>query len=425
MLGVYLKRARISLSISILVLVAILFMYAPAGRGATVDELKQKIQGREAEIRQLEAEIAQYQKSLEGQSKLSSSLTNEIKKLETQIKKLNADIRLSETQIQRAELRIGELSGEIGTKEETIDKKQEALSELLKTLDESDDESVIEVMLSYTSIADFFSDREASLSVNETIETQLRDLHKEKEQLVVEKTNKEKEEQEFISFKQDLSARKNAQETLTSNKSSLLKQSKSQESQYQKLVAEREEKQAAINKEMQSIEEELRKLINVNSLPGKHAGVLAWPVPNPVLTQGFGQTEFATTYGSDVYKGNGHNGIDLKAAIGTRLLAASDGIVKDLGNADAICPGGSYGKWIVIEHPNNLTTLYAHLSSFSVAKGDKVKRGDIIGYSGDTGFITGPHLHFTVYAGNTYKLISSRNCGLIPAGGYLNPLDYL
>lgn len=416
----------IFLTTSVLALIlGILFEFPSTGHSATVDELKQKIQSREAEIKQLEAEIAEYQKSLENQSKLSSSLTNEIKRLETQIKKLNADIKLTETQITRAELRIGELSGEITTKEATIQDKQKVLGELLKTLDESDDESVIEIMLSYANIADFFSDREASLSVNETIETQLRDLHKEKEELQVEKTNKEKEEEEFVSFKKDLSARKIAQESLTSSKSTLLKQSKNQESQYQKLVKEREEKRAAINKEMQSIEDELRKLIDVNSLPGKRSGVLSWPVANPVLTQGFGLTEFAMTYGSDVYKGNGHNGIDLKASIGTRLLSAADGVVKDLGNADALCPGGSYGKWIVVEHTNGLTTLYAHLSSFAVTKGAQVKRGDLIGYSGDTGFITGPHLHFTVYASNTYKMISSRHCGMLPAGGYVNPLDYL
>lgn len=413
-----------------LIAIFILFIFALVARphsvgSASVDDLRKKIQDREAEIRQIEQEIAAYQKSLENQSHLSKTLSGEIKKLETQIKGINADIRLTESRIQKTELRISELDSTIADEEKTIEHQKEILTELIKSLDESDKQSIVEIMFSYANIADFFSEQEASLSINKDIEQQLRELKKDKDELEIERSSKQKEEQDYIAYKKDLAGRKDAKQSLNGSKAELLKQSKNQESRYQQLVADREAKRAAIQKEMQSIEDDLKKLIDVNSLPGKHAGVLSWPVEIPVITQGFGMTSFAQTYGSDVYKGNGHNGIDLKAAIGTRLLAAADGVVKDTGNADAICPGGSYGKWVVIEHQNGLTTLYGHLSSIGITKGQSVKRGSIIGYSGDTGFVTGPHLHFTVYASNTYRLSQTRHCGSVPAGGYLNPLDYL
>jgi murein DD-endopeptidase MepM/ murein hydrolase activator NlpD len=79
----------------------------------------------------------------------------------------------------------------------------------------------------------------------------------------------------------------------------------------------------------------------------------------------------------------------------------------------------------VINHTNNLTTLYGHFSRLLVQKGDTVTRGQIIGYSGETGFATGPHLHFTVYAQSTFYMGQSKTCGPMPYGGDLNPTGYL
>jgi len=106
-------------------------------------------------------------------------------------------------------------------------------------------------------------------------------------------------------------------------------------------------------------------------------------------------------------------------------MAAEDGVVKGSGNSDIACPGGSYGKWILIEHQNHLSTVYAHLSVIKVSQGEAVKRGDLIAYSGDTGYTTGPHLHFTVYDARTVQMKSSRVCGILPYGGYLDPILYL
>ena len=140
-----------------------------------------------------------------------------------------------------------------------------------------------------------------------------------------------------------------------------------------------------------------------------------------VLTQGFGATEFA----KNGYKGKWHNGVDFGVPLGTTILAAEDGTVVAVGNQDSYCYRGAYGKFIVIEHKNNLTTLYAHLSQYIVKKGDVIKRGQVIGYSGKTGYATGPHLHFTVFAGPTFYMGPSKVCGPMPFGGDLNPLGYL
>jgi len=87
-----------------------------------------------------------------------------------------------------------------------------------------------------------------------------------------------------------------------------------------------------------------------------------------------------------------HTGVDLMASPGTPIEAAGDGIV--VGAA----PNGRYGNWIQIDHAGDLATVYGHLSAFApgIKPGVKVKQGDIIGFTGNTGRTTGPHLHFEI-----------------------------
>ncbi len=409
-----------------IVIPALVYVFMPfITYAASVNELRAKISSSEIEIKKLEAEIVQYQGALDKQSNQSQTLKNEIKKLETQIKKINTDIKLTEQQIRRTELRLEELGIEISAKKSVMETEKETVGLLVRSLHEKDGTSLVEILAGYGSLSDFFGKREASEATQEQLGQSLISLRKHKESLETEAERKKREEAELVSHRKDLSGRKNVQETINQSKSKLLSESKNQETRYQELLREREQKRALIQKELQAVEDELRRSIDPSLLPSKRAGVLGWPVENPKVTQGFGFTEFAINQGSDVYKGAGHNGIDFKAAIGARILASEAGTVKDFGNTDTICPGGSYGRWVIIEHPNNLSTLYAHLSSVSITRGQRVHRGDLIGFAGDTGYVTGPHLHFTVYASNTYQLRRTNHCGMVPTGGYINPLEYL
>jgi murein DD-endopeptidase MepM/ murein hydrolase activator NlpD len=87
-----------------------------------------------------------------------------------------------------------------------------------------------------------------------------------------------------------------------------------------------------------------------------------------------------------------HNGVDLVAPVGTPVLAAAGGTV--VGAA----PNAGYGNWMRIDHAQNVATVYGHLSAFApgIGAGAKVQRGQVIGFVGNTGRSTGPHLHFEV-----------------------------
>lgn len=107
-------------------------------------------------------------------------------------------------------------------------------------------------------------------------------------------------------------------------------------------------------------------------------GFFANPVPNGILTQ----------------RVHGWNGVDLGAPRGTPVYAAADGTVI-IARTNGAWNGG-YGSYIVITHENGSQTLYSHLKSGTVSFGQSVIKGQIIGYVGTTGRVTGPHLHFEV-----------------------------
>jgi len=91
-----------------------------------------------------------------------------------------------------------------------------------------------------------------------------------------------------------------------------------------------------------------------------------------------------------------HEGMDFSAPVGTPVYASGDGNVE---RADQNSAG--YGKHIRIEHGFGYISLYAHLSNYNVRKGQKVKRGDLIGFVGNTGRSQGPHLHYEIYKNGT------------------------
>lgn len=86
-----------------------------------------------------------------------------------------------------------------------------------------------------------------------------------------------------------------------------------------------------------------------------------------------------------------HEGVDISSKTGCDVFATASGIVEKV-----IISSKGYGNRIVINHDNGYKTVYAHLNGFSVKKGQKIERNDVIGYVGNTGLSTGPHLHYEV-----------------------------
>ena len=124
--------------------------------------------------------------------------------------------------------------------------------------------------------------------------------------------------------------------------------------------------------------------VNADGLGGESNAVLRMPVSGRV-TSSFGQ-RFHPILGYTRM----HEGVDLRAAAGTAIVAAADGRVVAVGWR------GGYGRQVAILHGGEIETTYSHMSAIAAHAGELVRRGQLIGYVGASGLATGPHLHFEV-----------------------------
>lgn len=129
-----------------------------------------------------------------------------------------------------------------------------------------------------------------------------------------------------------------------------------------------------------------RKLVRGSKqVPPMGSDEMAWPV----------QGQITSNYGWRW--GKFHKGVDIGAPSGTSVVAADSGMVSSAGW------NGGYGNFVKINHGGGKETCYGHLSRMAVKTGDKVNKGDVIGYVGSTGISTGPHLHFEVWVDGKHK----------------------
>lgn len=437
---------NLSLFLVLLAVSSYLLAASESISASRIDELKQQIIDRNAQILEIEKEIERYKKEIQLSVEESNTFKNQIKQLEASRKKLVADINLTQKQVDATELNIERLILEIQNKDEEIADKHIVLGEIIRNMNDIESISLVEIALSRDNFSDFFGNLERMNNFNKEINNSLSELKSLKISLEKDKKEKELHNNNLKGLKSQYVDQRRLVDINKSNKDGLLKETKNKEANYKKMLAEKESLRRAFESELLELESQLRIEIDPSSIPSFGSGVLKWPLENISLkscwdggdsfknciTQFFGNTAFATQ-NPQIYNGGGHTGIDFRASLGDKVMASLSGVVEDVGDTDTIKGCYSYGKWALIRHNNGLSTLYAHLSLIKVNKGQNVAIGETVGYSGSTGYATGPHLHFTVYATQGVKVIkfeNSVNCknAVIPVAdkkAYLNPLSYL
>lgn len=405
-------------------------------RASEADELREKIAETQDQVDQINKEIAQYEKQLQQVGAEKSTLQAAINELNLTRKKLLSDISLTQKKIEQTTYTIQELEIDINDSQNKIERNDSILAQALRDVRVADDESLIETVLANESISDLWVELDQMEQLQNTIYKQLSDLRTAKSALENQHAKQRSERENLTAFKNNLAGQQKVVDENAKNKSELLAVTKNKEAEYQTLLAEKQAARKQIESAMQEYESKLTYILDPSRLPKEGSGGLAWPIANPTITQGFGVTSFAANgaYGYDAQGNpNPHRGIDFQASVGTPLLASAAGTVRDAVDMDKTPGCYSYGKWVLIDHDNGLSTLYAHLSVFNVSAGDPVAQGEIIGYSGQSGYATGPHLHFSVFDRDAVKVSPfswSNGCKnakvpYAPYEAYLNPLSYL
>lgn len=392
-------------------------------------ELEQKIKEKNEELKNINKELQNTQNNLEKIRQQKNTLQNEIQKLNQTIKQLELNIASDTATIEKLKLEIDSLNYDIENINNSINKKRVAIIKTLQEIQKLENKNILTIILANGSLADTFFEIQNLSNLKNQLRIDIENLFKLEDELTnkLELTRNKKEDIEIR--KVNLTIRQAIVKDQQQEKNIILSQTKNQEGLYQKQLSELQKQQEALEEQIYEIEEELRKTFNVGVLPTKRKGLLAWPIVLKedggvgLISQKYGQTP----YSYRLYRGKPHNGLDISAPIGTPVYAADDGIVMHIDNNDRNSwTKYQYGKYVLIKHQNGLATLYAHLSSWIVKKGQEVKRGQLIGYSGNTGYSTGPHLHFGVYWASTIllKSISPAN-GLVPVGVTIDPENYL
>ena len=423
-----------------------------SARADTVSDLQAQINAHSAQIAQLETDIVTFQKQLDVLGAQKNTLQSTISSLALSAKQLGSQIQVTQNKISSANLQIRQLTFSIGDKEAAIATDQTAIAKALRSAAENEQRSLIAQLITADSLRGAWEVTDEAIQFNRALTNNINDLRATRMALANNRDQVSATKAKLVALNNDLAAQKRSVDANTSAQKRLLAQTKNQESNYQKLIAQKKASEQAFEQELVNLQSQLNLIVHPGSLPKVGAGILSWPLPVTFMngcasrsgyfgnrfciTQYFGNTPFSTA-NPQIYNGHGHNAIDMAVPIGTPVVAALSGTVLGTGNTDLIRGCYSFGKWIMIKHTNGLNTLYSHLSQIEVSEGARVGTGQEIGLSGMTGYATGPHLHFGVYASEGTKIMTLRSFRGATAGcadatmpvatldAYLNPLSYL
>jgi murein DD-endopeptidase MepM/ murein hydrolase activator NlpD len=424
-------RIRPSYSVLLVSLgiLSVLFFVSPVFAQNQVVELQGKIEERNSQIKALEAEINLYNKEVDRVGKEAKTLQNTIKTLDLTQKKVNTDLTLTERQISKSSLTIDELGNNIRTTAQQIESNTEAIKNLINQIYQKETDTPVEVFLQYKTFTDMWDNLDTLKQVQKQIKFKTDDLIDLKGNLADKKTKTETEKERLKHLQDNLEDKKKIVEYNKQEKAKVLAQTKNTETAYKTLLQQKEAQKAAFEKELFDYESRLKIFIDPTSLPKSRAGILSWPFDKVIITQRFGKTSASKR----LYVSGSHNGVDFGAPIGTPVKSVLDGVVVGTGNTDLVRGCYSFGKWVLVKHPNGLSTVYAHLSVIKAVEGQNVSTGDVVGYSGNTGYSTGPHLHLGVYASQGVRVenhVNSRSCKsakmpIADVKAYLDPFEYL
>lgn len=381
------------------------------------------------QIEQLEKEAEQYRSNIASEQAKAKSLKGDIGILESQIKKIQTQISITSRNINKTKIEINGLSENIFDTETSINYKKGAIGRLLLDMYKRDNENLLIILLKNLNISNFFNKAQAVANLNTTLLGFVSDLKNEKGNLENKKDVTEQKKQELENLNQKQKEQNSTLGQTKEGKNQLLTQTKGNEIQYQKMLAEIEQKRILFFTELKELETKIIQgglyitHIVAQNLPPKGTKLFQWPEEDYRITQSYGCTAYARcrrTRGP--YGGAPHNGIDIASGFGSPIKAIGDGEIIANGKNDG------WGSWVAIKHPPyDLVSLYSHLSAFEFLRvGTQVKAGQVIGYEGTTGHVTGSHLHLSVYK-DFFTYLNEKNGQLYfnYFDGSVNPLDYL
>lgn len=365
-----------------------------------LDKINQNIKEAQKELDSLDDQVADKKAYSDALMKKIDLLQDKLDALESNRDDLQSEIDAVQKRIDETQAEINKAEKEIEKKEQEFDGVYEEYCQRLRAMYISGNVSMLEVLLESGDISSILTRAEMVKSVSEQdsatlddLMTKMEEINKEREELANNKIQLGKDKDSLNSRKQEL---QKSIDEYNSSKAEL----NAEVEECNAALASLDDKRSEVKETIDTNQEQKRQIeaeIN-NALSGSGSNKPGSGNYNP----GTGQLAYPTSYrqisaGYPNYSnGSYHGGVDWPCPTGTAVHAADSGVVVIAKKLTY-----SYGQYILIDHGNGLSTLYAHNSSLVVGVGDKVSKGQIIAYSGESGNATGPHVHFEVRLNGT------------------------
>lgn len=374
-------------------------------------DLKKSIAQKQKEIEETQNQRKQLESGLTDVKQIISDLEKSKSNLASYVSQLDVELSAAQTRITELKNMITEKENEIiGTKaelDEALAKETaqyEAMKARIKSMYERGSGFYLEAVFSAKSFGEMLNRADYVERITESDKQILDNFKTTREYVEVCKAQLEAEQELLEEVKADVEEEQASLETLISQKKTEIDAYEADINNREQLVREYEAEIASRNAEIKALEDAVKAeqaALDAATKPKKtyDGGVFAWPAPS--------YTRISDDYGNRMHPTLGvqqfHNGIDMAAPGGSPILAAYNGTVV------AAAYSSSMGNYIMIDHGDNLYTIYMHASALYVSKGAEVVKGQKIAAVGTTGRSTGNHLHFSVRLN----------------GSYVNPWNYL
>lgn len=398
------KRAVLLLAVTIVVTACFAGACPFVSQADEISELKQSIAQKQKEIEETQSQRKQLEGGMTDVKQIISSLETSKSNLASYVKQLDTELTAAQTRITELSDMITEKENEIIQTKAELDEaiareaaQYDAMKLRIQNMYERGTDFYLEAIFSAASFGDMLNRADYIEKITESDRKILDNFRTTREYVEVCKAQLEEEQELLEEAKQQVEQEQESLETLISEKQTEINAYENDISNKEALLREYEAEIAARNAEIKALEDAVKAeqaALEAASNPKRKydGGMFAWPAPS--------YTRISDDYGNRLHPILGvtqfHNGVDMAAPGGSPILAAYNGTVV------AAAYSSSMGNYIMIDHGDNLFTIYMHASALYVSKGAEVVKGQKIAAVGTTGRSTGNHLHFSVRLNGNY-----------------------
>jgi murein DD-endopeptidase MepM/ murein hydrolase activator NlpD len=382
--------------VSIIVLVVLSFSFA--GNISAYMTLEQQLEIAKRRQRESRSALAREKQNLLVLNKDYSDNSKHLIDIDQQITEVSAELIRTELEIETTNHHITSVREKLSVIGENIDEKRGRVTNLIKFVREISGKRFVDYVFSSTEFSELVTRKSSINKLIDGVIIAVNDLREESASQFQNQINLENKEIRLSELQEKLKKEKNDLALLQSKYKSVLNTISAE-------ITESKEKKIYYNSQLNKYDREIDatfKAIEERNRRLRTDGKFIWPIPGRV------SSEYGMRYHPIFKEWRMHTGIDIPASMGTPINASANGVVE-------ICRWyGGYGYCVIVNHGVDdsgkaFATLYGHMSRFGTTKGASVKRGEVIGYIGSTGWSTGPHIHFEVRVNGEHK----------------NPRDYL